>query len=115
MTRVFTNGTFLWQTTQEYQPSPIPTFRLWLLVRRHLPSHHQDQNTGVSMVIPFEHHWVQHKIKYTTGKHVWRVSGDFACSTQDQTISLSLRLVQVAPGLVELGWVKLITLYFLPF
>ena len=63
MTRVFTNGTFLWQTTQEYQPSPIPTFRLWLLVRRHLPSHHQDQNTGVSMVIPFEHHCIGFNIR----------------------------------------------------
>merc|ERR1719397_463024 len=31
MTRVFTNGTFLWQTTRGYQPSLIPMFRLWLL------------------------------------------------------------------------------------
>ena len=31
-------------------------------------------------------------IEQIAGKHEWRVSGDFACSTQDQTISLSLRL-----------------------
>ena len=39
-------------------------------------------------------------IEYIAGKHEWRVSGDFACSTQDQTISLSLRLVLGLFGLV---------------
>ena len=105
MTRVFTNGTFLWQTTREYQPSPIPTFQLWLSVRHHLPSI-RIKTLGVWMVIPFEHHGGKHKIKCTTGKHVWRVSGDFACSTQDQTISLSLRLVYVDSASVKLEWVK---------
>ena len=41
---------------------------------------------------------------------MWRVSGDFACSTQDQTISLSLRLV-----LLESGYLKLDTFNFLLF
>ena len=51
-----------------------------------------------------------HEINHTPGKHVWRVSGDFACSTQDQTISLSLRLV-----LLESGYLKLDTFNFLLF
>ena len=106
MTRVFTNGTFLWQTTLEYQLSPILMFQLWLLVRHHLPPIIRIKTLGVWMVVPFEHHGGKHKIKYTTGKHVWRVSGDFACSTQDQTISLSLRLVYVDSASVKLEWVK---------
>ena len=40
---------------------------------------------------------------HTPGKHVWRVSGDFACSTQDQTISLSLRLVLLESEYLNLG------------
>ena len=42
-------------------------------------------------------------IKSISGKHVWHVSGDFACSTQDQTISLSLRLPLVDVGLIHVG------------
>ena len=57
-TRVFTNGTSLWQTTREYQQSHIPTSQLWLLVCYSSPEYHQSPNTDGHLI------WASSESKY---------------------------------------------------